>query len=389
MKALVYHGKKDVRIDDKPKPKIKDNEDIILRVTSTALCGSDLHLYHGTVEGMEPGQTLGHEFMGVVEETGSDVREIKKGDRVVVPFNISCGKCWFCRHELWSQCDRSNPNAEFGAAYGYTQLMGGYDGGQAEYVRVPFANTGPLKVPDGISKEEDVLFLSDILPTGYFGADIANVQPGDDVAVFGAGPVGYFAVMSSFLRGAARVFSIDHWPRRLSLTKALGAETINFDSQDPVATIKKETKDKGVLCIDAVGYEAVGGHMQTNGSQSYKGHDHAKISDPAYEPINPLQVITWMCQVARKYSTLSIPGVYGSEYDKFPLGQIFNRELQIKLGQCPVKKYNEQLLHLVETGRIDPKKLISHTMKLDEASKAYEMFDKKEDVTKVVFKTGL
>ena len=389
MKALVYHGAKDVRIDDKPKPEIKDKEDIILRVTSTALCGSDLHLYHGTVQGMEPGQTLGHEFMGIVEEKGSGVDELQIGDRVVIPFNISCGNCWFCRHELWSQCERSNRNAEFGAAYGYTQLMGGYDGGQAEFVRVPFANAGALKVPDSISNDQDVLFLSDILPTGYFGADIANVQPGDDVAVFGAGPVGYFATMSAFLRGAARVFSIDHWPTRLSKTKDLGAEIINFDDEDPVATIRKETRNRGALCIDAVGYEAVGHMSAGNGNHNnYKGHDHSKISNPAYEPANPLQVITWMCQSARRFSTLSIPGVYGSEYDKFPLGQLFNKELQIRLGQCPVKKYNEQLLHLIESGRIDPKPLISHTLKLEEAPKAYDMFDKKGEVTKIVFETG-
>ena len=374
--ALVYHGAKDVRIDDKPKPTIQETEDIILRVTSTALCGSDLHLSHGTVQGMEPGQTLGHEFMGVVEQVGSGVQEIKEGDRVVIPFNISCGKCWFCRHELWSQCERSNPKAEFGAAYGYTHLMGRYDGGQAEYVRVPFANTGALKVPDGISSDEDVLFLSNILPTGYFGADMANVQPGDDVAVFGAGPVGYFATMSSFLRGAARVFSIDHWPTRLSKTKDLGADIINFDDEDPVERIKKETGERGALCIDAVGYEAVGGHMMSENASKYGGHDYSSVTNPAYEPANPLQVVNWMCQLARRYSTLSIPGVYGSEYDKFPLGQLFNRELQIKLGQCPVKKYNEQLLHLIESGRIDPKPLVSHTMKLDDAPEAYEMFDK-------------
>ena len=389
MQALVYHGTRDVRIDEKPKPKIMDKEDIILKITSTALCGSDLHLYHGTVKGMEPGQTLGHEFMGIVEQKGSAVEEIKEGDRVVIPFNISCGKCWFCRHELWSQCERSNPKAEFGAAYGYTQLMGGYDGGQAEYVRVPFANTGPLKVPDGISSDEDVLFLSDILPTGYFGADIANVQPGDDVAIFGAGPVGYFAAVSSLLRGAARVFSVDHWPSRLNKLKDVGAEIINFDEEDPVERIKKETRGKGALCIDAVGYEAVGGHMMMGTDDNgYEGHDHSEVSDPAYEPANPLQVIKWMCQVARRYSTLAIPGVYGSEYDKFPLGELFNRELQIRLGQCPVKKYNEQLMHLIESGRIDPKPLVSHTMKLDEAPKAYDMFDKKGDVTKIVFKIG-
>ena len=381
MKALVYHGPMDVRIDDKPRPTIQNQEDIILKVTKTALCGSDLHLYHGTVEGMEPGQTLGHEFMGTVEEVGNEVHEVKQGDRVVIPFNINCGRCWYCRHQLWSQCDRSNPKGEIGAAYGYTQVMGGYDGGQAEYVRVPYANTGPLKVPDSL-KDEQVLFLSDILPTGFFGADIANVQPGDDVAVFGAGPVGYFAVMSSLLRGAARVFSIDHWPARLEKTKALGAETINFDEEgigDPAKKIKELTKGKGAICIDAVGYEAVG--------HSGNGHSHASVDNPAYEPPNPLQVITWITQAARKYSTVGIPGVYGSAYDKFPLGQLFQRELQIRLGQCPVKLYNEQLMHLIECKRIDPTPLISHRMNLEEAPKAYEMFNKKEDVTKVVLST--
>ena len=358
-------------------------------ITSTAICGSDLHLYHGTVQGMEPGQTLGHEFMGVIEEAGPEVHEVKVGDKVVIPFNINCGRCWFCRHELWSQCDRSNPKGELGASFGYTQVLGGYDGGQAEYVRVPFANTvAALKVPESIKTDEQVLFLSDIIPTGYFGADIANIQPGDDVAVFGAGPVGYFAVMSSFLRGAARVFSVDHWPARLNKTKNLGAEIINFDNEDPVERIKKETNGKGAICIDAVGYEAVG-HIINGCSSSTTNnsrHDHSRVSNPAYEPANPLQVINWMCQTARKYSTISIPGVYGSAYGQFPLGQLFNRELQIKLGQCPVKKYNEQLLHLIEVGRIDPTKIISHTMKLNEATKAYEMFDKKENVTKVVFK---
>ena len=382
MKALVYHGPNDVQLDDKPRPTIQNPDDAILRVTTTALCGSDLHLYHGTVAGMEPGQTLGHEFMGVIEEAGPEVQEVKVGDKVVIPFNINCGRCWYCRHELWSQCDRSNPKGELGGSFGYTQVLGGYDGGQAEYVRVPFANTvAALKVPDSIKTDEQVLFLSDILPTGFFGADIANVQPGDDVAVFGAGPVGYFAVMSSFLRGAARVFSIDHWPIRLNKIKDLGAEIINFDNEDPVERIKKETDGKGAICIDAVGYEAVG-HSGSNGSgdgsgsgnnnRKNIGHDHSKVSNPAYD--------------ARKYSTISIPGVYGAAYNQFPLGQLFNRELQVRLGQCPVKKYNEQLLHLIEVGRIDPTKIISHTMKLDEAPKAYDIFDKKEDATKIVFK---
>ena len=230
-----------------------------------------------------------------------------------------------------------------------------------------------------------MLFPRDILPTGYFGAIIANVPPGDDVAVFGAGPVGYFATMSSFLRGAARVFSVDQWPTRLRKTKDLGAEVINFDNEDPVERIKKETIGRGAICIDAVGYEAVG-HVGSDGSNNNKGHDHSRVSNPAYEPANPLQVINWMCQTAKKYSTISIPGVYRSAYDKFPLGQSFNRELQIKMGQCTVKKYNEQLLHLIEVGRIDATKIIIHPMKIDEAPKTYELFDKKADVTKVVFK---
>jgi len=375
MKALVYHGPHDVRIDDKPMPNIEQPEDAILRVTTTAICGSDLHLYHGNVQGMEPGQTLGHEFMGIVEETGPEVHEVKAGDRVVIPFNISCGRCWFCRHQLWSQCDRSNPKGEIGAGYGYTQKLGGYDGGQAEYVRIPYANTGPLKVPDHLS-DDQVIFLSDILPTGYFGADMAGVQTGDDVAVFGAGPVGYFAVMSSFLRGAARVFVIDHWQARLKRATALGAEPINFDERDPVKTIIKATKGRGALCIDAVGYEAIG------------HHDHARVANPAYDPPVPMQVLTWISQTARKFSTVSVPGVYlNPSFDQFPLGILFNRELQIRMGQCPVKNYNEQLLHLIEVGRIDPTLIISNVMKLDEAPNAYKMFDQKNEVTKVILKT--
>jgi S-(hydroxymethyl)glutathione dehydrogenase/alcohol dehydrogenase len=340
---------------------------------------------------MQPGQTLGHEFMGVVDEIGPEVHEVQVGDKVVIPFNICCGHCSYCRNDLWSQCDRSNPNGEIGGSFGYTQLLGGYDGGQAEFVRVPYANNGPLKVPDYLA-DKQVLFLSDILATGYFGADIANVKPGDDVAVFGAGPVGYFAVMSSFLRGAARVFSIDHWPIRLEKTRDLGAETINFDNDDPVDVIKRETSRKGAICIDAVGYEAVG-HMAGNASDGTamnngkkENHDHSKVANPAYDPGNPLQVISWMCQVAKKNSYVSIPGVYSSGYDQFPLGLFFNRGLQIHMGQCPVKKYNERLLHLIETGRIDATKIISHTINLTEAPKAYRMFDKKDDVTKIVFK---
>jgi len=402
MKSLVWHGPQDVRIDDKPQSSIQYPEDMVLRITSTAICGSDLHLYHGTVPGMQPGQTLGHEFMGIVEEVGPHVTEVKVGDKVVIPFNIACGQCHWCRNNYWSQCDRANPKSvDMGAAFGYSQLTGGYDGGQAEYVRVPFANSNvSIKVPEYIKSDEEVLFLSDILPTGYFAADMANVRPGDDVVVFGAGPVGYFAVMSSFLRGAARVFSVDHWPMRLRKTKDLGAEIINFDDDDPVDFIKKETAGKGAICIDAVGFESVG-HMAGNTfemdgnnikiydadeSNSARGHDHSKVRIPAYQPLNPIQVITWMSQIAKKYSTISIPGVYATAYDQFPLGLLFNRNVSIHMGQCPVKKYSEQLFHLIETKRIDPTKVISHTMDLKDAPRGYADFDKKEDVMKIVLK---
>ncbi len=373
MKAVVYHGAYDVEVDDKPLPRIEHPEDAILRVTTSAICGSDLHLYHGSVPGMEPGQTLGHEFMGIIEDVGPEVHEVKKGDRVVVPFNISCGKCWFCRHQKWSQCDRSNPKGEAGGAFGYTQLLGGYDGGQAEFVRVPYANTGPLIVPDSVS-DEQAIFLADIFPTGYFGADIAGVQPGDDVAVFGAGPVGFFAVMSSFLRGAARVFSIDHEPARLEKTKKLGAEAINFNEQDPVQFIKDATKGRGAICIDAVGYEAVGHHKAP------------QVKHPAYENEDPLQVINWICQAARKFSNVGIPGVYIGAYDQFPLGQIFHKELQLRMGQCPVKNYNEQLMHLIEVGRVDPTPIISNTVHIEEVPESYREFDRKNGVTKVLVK---
>jgi S-(hydroxymethyl)glutathione dehydrogenase/alcohol dehydrogenase len=371
MKGLVYHGPMDVRVDDKPKPNLKDPEDIVLKVTEAAICGSDLHLFHGSFKSMEPGQTLGHEFAGIVEQVGDKVTEVKEGDRVVIPFNIHCGKCWFCRNHLWSQCDRANPMNDIGGMFGYGQITGGYDGGQAEYVRVPFANAESIKIPDQLS-EEQVLFLSDALCTGYFAADMAEVQVGDDVAVFGAGPVGYFAVMSALLRGAAKVFVIDHWPYRLDRTAKLGAEPINFDREDPVERIRHETRGKGAKCIDAVGYEAVG------------HHNHEKSANPAYVPVNSMQVLTWILQSARKGSAVSIAGVYGTEYVNFPLGQFFNRNIQIKMGQCPVRRYSDQLLHMIETGRIDPTQVISHRMKLEEAAKGYQMFDGKAEVHKIV-----
>jgi S-(hydroxymethyl)glutathione dehydrogenase/alcohol dehydrogenase len=375
MKAIVYHGPRDVRLENKPMPRIESPEDIILKVTTSAICGSDLHLYHGNVSGMEPGQILGHEFMGVVEDAGSGVTEVLVGDRVVIPFNISCGKCWYCRHEMWSQCDRSNPEGKSGGAFGYTQRLGGYDGGQAEYVRVPFANTECLKVPDSVD-DEHAIFLSDILPTGYFGTDIAGVKPGDDVIVYGAGPVGYFAVLSAFLRGAAQVINVDHVPTRLAKTRKLGATIVNFEEEDPVALIQDMTNGNGGVCIDCVGYEAIG--------NNHKTAKDAGIKNPAYPKEYPLQVFEWMTKTARKFSTLGIPGVYTTAYNHFPLGDLFQNEVQIRMGQCPVKNYNEQLLHLIEKGRIDPTPIISDVVRLEDLPNMYEQFDKKDGVTKVI-----
>lgn len=376
MKAVVYHGPYDMRVDNKPMPEIKERDDVIVKVTTTAICGSDLHFYHGAVPGMKPGQTIGHEFMGIVEEAGPDVQEVRRGDRVVMPFNVSCGRCWYCNRGLWSQCDRSNPNSEQGASYGYGQQAGGYDGGQAEYVRVRYANTDPLKIPVGLS-DEDVIFLSDILPTGYFGTELANVQPGDDVAVFGAGPVGYFAAMSALLKGAAQVISVDNLKARLDKVENLGAIPVNFDEQDPVRVIKDLTGGQGAVCIDAVGYEAAGHHHVPDAA--------SVIKQPAYPNENPLQVIQWISQAGRKFTNAGIPGVYMGDFNGFPFGEIFGREIQLRMGQCPVKKYNELLLHLIEKGRIKPSGLITNRVKLDEAPGAYEMFSKREDgVVKVI-----
>jgi S-(hydroxymethyl)glutathione dehydrogenase / alcohol dehydrogenase len=376
MKAVVYHGPYDMRVDQKPMPEIRDRDDVIVKVTTTAICGSDLHFYHGAVPAIAPGQIVGHEFMGTVEETGPDVQEIKRGDRVVMPFNISCGRCWYCSRGMWSQCDRSNPNSNEGAAYGYGKQLGGYDGGQAEYVRVRYANTDPLKIPEGLS-DEDVIFLSDILPTGYFGTELAGVKPGDDVAVFGAGPVGYFAAMSALLKGAAQVISVDNHNARLAKVEKLGAIAVNFDEVDPVEFIMELTRGQGAVCIDAVGYEAQGHHAMPEAA--------SVIKKPAYPNENPLQVIQWISKAGRKFSSAGIPGVYLGDFNGFPFGELFGREIQIRMGQCPVKRYNELLLHLIEKGRIRPSDLITNRVKLEDAPQAYDMFSKRENgVVKVI-----
>ena len=380
MKALCWYGKHDVRVETVPDPKLLNERDAILKVTRTAICGSDLHLYDGYIPTMETGDILGHEFMGEVIELGSEVKNLKVGDRVVVPFPIACGRCWFCKHQLFSCCDNSNPNAwmaekayGFSAAalYGYSHMFGGYAGGQAEYVRVPFADVGPIKVPDSLD-DEHVLFLSDILPTAYMAAENCNIHPGDTVAIWGAGPVGLLAIKCAYLLGAERVISIDHFPHRLKLARDHGkAETINFDEVDVIAALKEMTGGRGPdSCLDAVGLEAHG-----HGIGASYDYIKAKLMMATDRP-NALRQAIMAC---RKAGTISIPGVYGGLLDKFPLGAAFSKGLTFKMGQTHAHKYLAPLLDVVEKGRIDPTFIISHRLRLDDAPGAYKAFHDHQD----------
>ena len=380
MKALCWCGKEDVRVENVPDPKILNPRDAILRVTLTAICGSDLHLYVGRIPTMEPGDVLGHEFMGEVVEVGSEVTNLKIGDRVVVPFTISCGRCYFCKKSLWSLCDNSNPNAAmaeklygFSASglFGYSHLFGGYAGGQAEYVRVPFADVGPLKIPEDLS-DEQVLFLSDIFPTGYMAAENCQIQPGDTVAIWGCGPVGLFAIWSAYKLGAARVIAIDRFPERLALARKAGkAETINYAEVPVYETLKEMTAGRGPdACIDAVGSEAHGTSLDA-------WYDLVKDKMLlATDRLHALRQVLFCC---RKGGRVSIPGVYGGFLDKFPFGAAFNKGLHLAMGQTHVHRYLPQLLEYVQNGEIDPTFLITHRLPLAEAPKAYETFSQKED----------
>ncbi|MDX6694380.1 MAG: hypothetical protein QOF02_1983 [Blastocatellia bacterium] len=387
MKANCWHGKKDMRIEEVPDPKILNRHDAIVKITSTAICGSDLHLYNHFIPTMEKGDILGHEFMGEVVETGPDVKRLKVGDRVVVPFPISCGKCFFCRGEMYSLCENSNPNAwlaekMFGHSpagiFGYSHLTGGYAGGQAEYARVPFADVGPIKVPDGLT-DEQVLFLSDIFPTGYMGAEMCDIKPGDTIAIWGCGPVGQFSIRSAFMLGAERVIAIDKFPDRLAMAEAGGAETINFDEQDVYETLMDMTGGRGPdSCIDDVGMEAFGGH-----GIGYV-YDRAKqaLGAETDRPIALREAI----MACRNGGTVSVIGVYGGLIDKFPMGSVMNRSLTIKTGQCHVQRYMPMLLKAVQEGKIDPSFVITHRMRLEDAPQGYSMFDSREDCIKIVLK---
>ncbi|WP_445244890.1 zinc-dependent alcohol dehydrogenase [Microcoleus sp. OTE_8_concoct_300] len=387
MKALCWHGANDVRVDNVPDPTIINPRDAIVKITSTAICGSDLHLYDGFIPTMQSGDIMGHEFMGEVVELGSEVKNLKKGDRVVIPFTISCGSCFFCNRDLWSLCDNSNPNAGlaekmFGHSpaglFGYSHLTGGYAGGQAEYARVPFADVGPLKIPDELS-DEQVLFLTDIFPTGYMAAENCDIQPGDTVAVWGCGPVGQFAIRSAFMLGADRVIAIDRIPERLQMAAAAKAEIINYEEIDAGEAVTEMTGGRGPdSCIDAVGMEAHGTGLDAL-------YDKAKqaVRLESDRPTALRQAIV----ACRKGGTVSIPGVYGGFVDKVPLGAAFNKGLTLKMGQTHVHRYLRPLLDRVQKGEIDPSFVITHRMKLDEAPHAYEIFkQKKDNCIKVVLK---
>lgn len=387
MKALCWYGKNDVRVETVPDPKILNPHDAILKVTSTAICGSDLHLYNGYIPTMQKGDILGHEFMGEVVEVGSENRKLKVGDRVVVPFTICCGHCFFCQQELWSLCDNSNPNAGMAeklygfspaGLFGYSHMMGGYAGGQAEYVRVPFADVGPVRIPEDLD-DEQVLFLSDIFPTGYMAAENCDIKRGDTIAVWGCGPVGQFSIRSALLLGAERVIAIDQVPERLQLAASCGAETLDFDDEDIFDKLKEMTGGRGPdACIDAVGLEAHGITLDAL-------YDRAKAA--LFLATDRPHALRQAIHACRKGGTVSVPGVYGGFLDKIPIGAAFNKGLTLKMGQTHVPKYLRPLLERVQRGEIDPSFIITHRMRLQDAPEGYEIFKHKEDnCIKIVMK---
>ena len=391
MKAICWFGKHDVRVEDVADPAILNSRDAIVKVTATAICGSDLHLYNGYIPTMEAGDILGHEFMGEVVELGPSVTNLKVGDRVVVPFTIACGNCFYCKRDLWSGCENSNPtpataellNGHAGSGlFGYSHMMGGFAGGQAEYVRVPFADVGPLKVPDHLD-DEQVLFLSDIFPTGYMAAENCNIHQGDTVAVWGAGPVGQFAVKSAYMLGAEQVVLIDHYVDRLDLAMRNnpGLITINFDEEEVYDRLLELTGGRGPdSCIDAVGLEA-------HGTSPDALMDYAKAA--VYLATDRPHALRQAIYCCRKGGTVSVPGVYGGFLDKFNFGAAFGKGLTLRMGQTNMHKYMPMLLDAIDDGKIDPRFVISHRLKLSEAPMAYEKFNEDKDPwRKVVLSTN-
>jgi threonine dehydrogenase-like Zn-dependent dehydrogenase len=380
-------GKSKVETVTVEDPKLLNPHDAIIKITRTAICGSDLHLYDGFIPTMESGDILGHEFMGIVEEVGKDVTNLRQGDRVVVPFTIACGNCLFCKKKIWAACDNSNPNAHLMEAaygysgsglFGYSHMMGGYAGGQAQYARVPFANVGPLKIESDLS-DEKVLFLSDIFPTGYMAAENAQIQPGDTVAVWGCGPVGQFAIASAFMLGAARVIAIDRLSERLEMARSLGAITVDYSEEDVgvLTALKDLTGGIGPdACIDAVGLEAHSAQLQGT---------YDKIKVALLMETDRSSVLRQAIQAVRKGGTLSVPGVYGGLLDKVPFGAAFGKGITMKMGQTNMHNYMKPLLERIENGQIDPSYIISHRITLKQAPEMYKVWrDKKENVTKIV-----
>jgi threonine dehydrogenase-like Zn-dependent dehydrogenase len=391
MRALTWHGRHDVRVDTVPDPEIVNPRDAIVRITSTAICGSDLHLYDGYIPTMRAGDILGHEFMGEVIETGAK-STLKKGQRVVVPFTVSCGDCFFCKKQQYSACDNSNPSETsdasdllmghpMGGAFGYAHLTGGYAGGQAEYVRVPYSDVGPIVVPDHLD-DDQVLFLSDILPTGWMAAENAQIEPGDTIAVWGCGPVGLFAIQSALIMGAARVIAIDHFPTRLELAKSLGAEILHYHQANVREALDEMTGGIGPdAVIDCVGMESHGLTID-NIADQLKSQFYLVSGRP-----HALRQAILAC---RKGGRVSIPGVYGGLADKFPLGPLMEKGLTLKTGQTHVQKYTRPLLEMIEQGKIDTTFLVSHHASLEDGPEMYKHWhDEQNAYTKIVLKTAL
>jgi threonine dehydrogenase-like Zn-dependent dehydrogenase len=381
MKANCWMGRNKVEVQEVPDPKILNASDIIVRITSAAICGSDLHLLDGYIPTMKKGDILGHEFMGEVVETGRDVKKLRMGDRVVVPFPIACGHCGSCERGYFSVCENSNPNAGIAeklmghapaGIFGYSHMLGGYAGGQAQYARVPFGDVGPLKIEDDLP-DEKVLFLSDIFPTGYMGAEMCDIKRGDVIAVWGAGPVGQFAMASALMLGAERVIAIDRFPYRLRRARdRAGAETINYEETDVLDALRDMTAGRGPdACIDAVGMEA------HHASPAMYAYDRSKQATRT-EPDRPyaLREAVLSC---KNGGVVSVIGAYGGFVDKFPMGAVMNRSLTLRSGQCHVQRYMRPLLERIRRGEIDPSFVISHKMRLDDAPAGYEMFKNKQD----------
>jgi threonine dehydrogenase-like Zn-dependent dehydrogenase len=387
VKAVCWEGTNDIRVEQVPDPAILNPRDAIVRVTSTAICGSDLHLMDGFIPTMQVGDILGHEFMGEVVEVGRHVRTLRRGDRVIVPFPISCGQCFFCTHDLWALCDNSNPNARVsemlyglpsGALFGYSHMMGGYAGGQAEYVRVPYADVGPFKVPDSLS-DEQVLFLTDIFPTGYMAAENCHIREGDTVAVWGCGPVGQFAIRSAFLLGAGRVIAIDTVAERLQMATEAGAEVLDSMRNDVFHSLKTMTGGLGPdSCIDAVGMESHGAHID---------YWYDKVKTAAFLATDRASALRQVIHCCRKGGVVSIPGVYGGFIDKVPVGAAFAKGVTIRMGQTHVHRYLPRLLQYIENGDIDPSFIVTHRVRLEDAPRMYRTFrDKQDGCIKVVLK---